>query len=71
MGKLKHLRIAAEYEVDGIGKGRDLDELSSAAGETWRLLVCPACNEVNVGLMRWYDHIEISDEFKMEIVYPA
>ncbi len=70
-GNKAPMRIAAEYEVDGIGKGRDPDELSSASGETWRLLVCPACNEVNVGLMRWYDHIEISDEFKMKIVYPA
>lgn len=40
-GNKAPMKIVAEYEVDGVDKGRNPDELSSAAGETWRLLVTP------------------------------
>jgi hypothetical protein len=39
-------------------------------GETWRLMICPACSEVNVGLVEWI-HFDIEDEVRIRVVYPA
>jgi hypothetical protein len=64
------MRIVASYELSPSERDRDPED-SLDGGETWRIVVCPACKEVSVGLIRWLDFLDVEDEFRMKIVYPA
>ncbi|MCI0489167.1 MAG: DUF4145 domain-containing protein [Blastocatellia bacterium] len=70
-GNTAPMKIVASYEVRGDEKGMNPNDPLSRWGETWRLIICAACNEISIGLLRWYDFLDIEDEFQMKIVYPV
>lgn len=64
------MRIVASFELSPREREQNSEDTLDG-GETWRLVVCPACKEVSVGLIRWVDFLDVEDEFRMRIVYPA
>ena len=69
-GNKAPMRIVASYELSPSDRDWNPEETLDG-GETWRIVVCPACKEVSVGLIRWLDFLDVADEFRMKIVYPA
>jgi hypothetical protein len=64
------MRIVASYELSPQERDQNPEDTLDV-GETWRIVACPACREVSVGLIRWLDFLDVEDEFRMRIVYPA
>lgn len=64
------MRIVASYELSPREREQNPEDALDD-GETWRLVICPACKEVSVGLIRWIDYLDVEDEFRMRIVYPV
>ena len=69
-GNKAPMRIVASYELSPSDRDWNPEETLDG-GETWRIVVCPACKEVSVGLIRWLDFLDVADEFRMKVVYPA
>jgi hypothetical protein len=64
------MRIVASFELSPREREQNPEDTLDS-GETWRLVVCPACKGVSVGLIWWVDFLDVEDEYKLRIVYPA